>query len=368
MSKKVSLTVAIALMMFAVPATAFESQVQGTGVYNQTRAFGEITDAITLTGEWQFDSIWTHPSSPGTMTNDILLSVATPSTFYEHTVSPESGYYSDGNPGLDLTTTVQIPEMSLIDTAEIGMRGYDFTFDAATGSYESTKQLNVFDSHNYYSGGCSGNDQVPDIPENRDTAKFQVTDMSGSAYVVGGTLEYMKPYSSSKTSGSNVNLHQDFTKNSPTTSYVSGNHYATGHTVTTAYYGYDAAVDGSYDWYGQAQMDIKGNNKHDQLNARFVDAQADFYLKWSKCDPDTGVQQGKNHPMELMAFNNLNDFTAVGNAADIGCAGLPSFSDPLPWWYEAPSGQYGFSGSSFYRYDNTAVNWLASYDMSASTP
>lgn len=324
--------------------------VDGDGNYHETREFGEISDEIALTGEWTFEADWTHPSSPGVINN--WVSLFDDSTFSEHAISPDGGYYGDGNPGLDLQTIVTYGASTIQDIADIQLRGFDFTFDAETGSYESTKHLKIWDSHNYYYGGCSGNDQVSDISANRDRATFQVTDTSDSLYVVGGSVEYMKPYSSSQVSGNNVYLDQEFSKSSPIESYVTSHFYASSHIVATAYFGYDAAGNiADLDWYGEATMDIKGNDRHDTLYARFVDDEADFY-----------TQYGKNHPMYLDAHGD-SAFNAAGNAQDVGDNGSPSFADPLPWWYEAPTDQWTFTGTDFEKYDGNSVNWLASYDM-----
>jgi len=350
MNKKMMLIPIIALLFLSVPfAIAGNVLIIGDGEYSQTNSMGEISDEVTLTGDWIFDSVWSH-GSRGDIDNIVTLFGG--STYYEHTVSPGGGYYGDGNPGVDLLTVVNYGGGSDIqDIADIQVRGFDFTFDASSNSpYESTKHLKIWDSHNYWTGGCSGNDQVSDIPENRDTARFQVVHESDSFYVVGGKVEYMKPYSSSQVSGNNVYLDQSFTTSSPDTSYVTSHFYASSHIVATAYYGYTVGSDlNDLDWYGEATMDIKGNNKHDTLYARFVDDEADFY-----------TQYGKNHPMILDAESDT-DFTASGNAQDVGTAGKPSFG--TPWWYEAPTDQWTFTGTEFYKYDPNSVNWLASYDM-----
>ena len=109
--------------------------------------------------------------------------------------------------------------------------------------YESDKHLNILDSYNYYNGGISGNDQVDDIQANRDTAIFQVVDTSDSIYIVGGNVEYIKPYSSSQVSSGNVYLDQTFSTSSPDTSYVTSHFYATSHIISTAFFGYDEGGD-----------------------------------------------------------------------------------------------------------------------------
>ena len=223
MNKKMMLFPILALLLLSVPvAIAGTVLVVGDGEYSQTNSMGDISDSVTLTGEWIFDSEW---SSSSRAAIDNYVTLYDGSSYHEYTTA--------GGDGLDLLTVVHYGEESIQDVADIQVKGFNFEFDASTNSpYTSDKHINILDSHNYYTGGSSGNNQVSDISDNRDTVLFQVTDGN---YVVGGMTEYMKPYGSSIVGSGAVTLDQTFSDASSDSSLVTSNFYATSHIVTTPF-------------------------------------------------------------------------------------------------------------------------------------
>jgi len=99
MSKKLMLISMLSLFLLSVPAAiGVDVHVEGVGTYSQTRRFGEVSDTVTLTGEWVFCSKWMDGSHP-IITNNVTLFEG--STYYE------SISYPDNGSGLDVLIVIE---------------------------------------------------------------------------------------------------------------------------------------------------------------------------------------------------------------------------------------------------------------------
>lgn len=132
MNKKVMLISMLSLLLLPIPAAmAVDVRVEGVGTYSQTRRFGEVTDTVTLTGEWVFESKWEDGLHPY-ITNTVTLFEG--STYYEFITYPVNGS------GFVVLIVIKYGVPMIHDAADIQVRGYAFAETFQDGGYRSVPE------------------------------------------------------------------------------------------------------------------------------------------------------------------------------------------------------------------------------------